>query len=274
MIEKFEQLLEQEMNSLLPSKVTEAMAYSLLGGGKRVRPQLMFHLLKDFDVHSDQALYAAAALECIHTYSLIHDDLPALDNDSMRRFKPTNHIVFGEDIAILAGDGLLTLAFSLLAKAELDYRYFEILSRNAGVRGMILGQEIDIKDDIDSLEDLKECYALKTGALFSSALEMALLLSNQEKRLADAQTLGENLGMIFQIQDDLLEVLSDSNVIGKSTNSDVKRDIATISSFLSIDASQALMDELFQECLNIIDSFNFETEYFKSYIKSLNKRSL
>lgn len=274
MIEKLELLFVQELNSHLPSRVTEAMAYSLLGGGKRVRPQLMFHLLKDFNIEDDRAIYAAAALECIHTYSLIHDDLPALDNDEMRRFKPTNHIVFGEDIAILAGDGLLTLAFSLLAKAKLDYRFFEVLSRNAGTRGMILGQEIDILDNITSLEDLKECYRLKTGALFSAAFEMAVYLANKDDKLQDAQTLGENLGLLFQFQDDLFEVTSDATVIGKSVDSDTARDISTITTYLSVEESKEVVETLFIESQNIIDSFGFETTYLSDYIKSLQNRSL
>lgn len=274
MIDKLELVLTQELNSQLPSKVTEAMAYSLLGGGKRVRPQLMFQLMKDFNIEDDRAVYAAAALECIHTYSLIHDDLPALDNDDMRRFKPTNHIVFGEDIAILAGDGLLTLAFSLLAKAQVDHRFFEILSRNAGTRGMILGQEIDILDDIESLEDLKECYRLKTGALFSSALEMAVLFADREDKLQDAQALAENLGMIFQFQDDLLEVLFDAQTIGKSVDSDSDRDISTVTTYMSVKEAQALVDSLFEESYAILDSFDLKSTHFKSYVQSLMNRSL
>ena len=274
MINQLELLFKQELQSKLPSKITQAMAYSLLGKGKRVRPQFIFKMLEDYGVQSQESLYLAAALESIHTYSLIHDDLPALDNDDLRRFEPTNHIVFGEDIAILAGDGLLTLAFSFLAKARVDYRYFEILSRNAGIAGMILGQEIDILDDITSLEDLIESYRLKTGALFSCAFEFAVLQAKDEKNIAQAQKLGELLGVAFQIQDDLLEVTSSPEVIGKSNDSDKGRDIATITRYLSIEETAQLLNDYFNEIEEIITQFNFKSNALSEYVKTLQNRSL
>lgn len=274
MINDLENLFKQELESQLPSRVVEAMGYSLLSGGKRVRPQLLFKMLQDYGIQDQRALYAAGAIECIHTYSLIHDDLPALDNDDMRRFMPTNHIVFGEDVAILAGDGLLTMAFSLLAKAGLDYRFVETLSRNAGTFGMILGQEIDILDDIETVEDLNECYRLKTGGLFSSALEFGCLLAQDTEKITDAQALGELLGVAFQIQDDLLEVTSDAKTIGKSTDSDEERDIATITSFMNLEEARESLNNHFESIDALIDSFNFETSYLKDYILQLQNRQI
>ena len=274
MIKQLEQVFKQELDAQLPSRVVEAMGYSLLSSGKRVRPQLIYKMLEDYGVHHENTPYVAGALECIHTYSLIHDDLPALDNDDMRRFMPTNHKVFGEDIAILAGDGLLTMAFSLLAKAGVDARFVEILARNAGTQGMILGQEIDILDDIHSIEDLKECYTLKTGGLFSAAFEFATLLADDKDKQKDAQNLGALMGIAFQLQDDLLEVKSDAKTIGKSTESDLDRDIKTITSFLSLEDAENLLDEYFSRMDPILDSFNFKTTHLKDYIDSLRNRSL
>lgn len=274
MIHKLDLLFKQELDAQLPSRVVEAMAYSLLSSGKRVRPQMIFKMLEDYNVDDTKALYLAGALECIHTYSLIHDDLPALDNDDMRRFMPTNHIVFGEDIAILAGDGLLTMAFSLLAKAQVDARFVEILARNSGTFGMIKGQEIDILDDIESLEDLKECYVLKTGGLFSAAFEFATLLSNDKDNLKNAQRLGELVGVAFQFQDDLLEIKSDANTIGKSVASDALRDIKTITSFLSLDEAEKLLVSYFNAIDDVISKFNFKTNHLQNFIHSLQNRNL
>src|SRR5690625_3046867 len=182
---------------------------------------MLLYLVKDLGYELDKkSYYAAMSVEAIHTYSLIHDDLPALDNDDLRRFKPTNHIVYGEDMAILAGDGLLTLGFELLAEANLDARFFEVMARNFGISGMILGQELDILDEISNLDALLNTYSLKTGCLFSSALEMAVLLADKEHLLEEVKEIGQLLGIVFQIQDDLLEVKSSEDMIGKSTTSD------------------------------------------------------
>lgn len=274
MIDRLNELIEKELNELKPSKVVDAMEYSLLSGGKRMRPHLLLSLVSDFGVVSEEAYYAAFALECIHTYSLIHDDLPALDNDDMRRFKPTNHKVYGEDIAILAGDGLLTLAFSLLAKAKLDYRFVEILGRNAGVQGMILGQEYDILNEIKSLEDLETCYKLKTGALFATSFEMAVLLAGHDEHLELAKELGYTLGIAFQFQDDLLEVLGSEKTIGKSTQSDAERNKFTITSYLSIEKSQTYIQSLFNNVDAMIAQMNLDNNNLETLINNMLVRSL
>lgn len=274
MIETLNTLLKNELDERLPSTVVEAMGYSLLSDGKRVRPLLLLNLLKDYGIEDIKGYYAAAAIECIHTYSLVHDDLPALDNDDFRRFKPTNHKVYGEDMAILAGDGLLTMAFSLLAKGQLDYRFTEILSRNAGVKGMILGQEIDIKDDITSLDELRESYELKTGALFSSSLEMASLIAKDDKNQANVSEIAKLLGIAFQFQDDLLEIEKTQEEIGKSSQSDTDRDIKTITSFLSLEDSKTLIDDIFADIDQRIDALNLKDNNLKNYISNLRNRKL
>ncbi|NLW15079.1 MAG: polyprenyl synthetase family protein [Erysipelothrix sp.] len=274
MIEQLELVLKEALESKKPSLVIDAMEYSLLSVGKRVRPHLTFKLLHDYGIEDERAVYAAAAVECIHTYSLIHDDLPALDNDDMRRFKPTNHIVYGEDIAILAGDGLLTLAFELLAKAKLDAKYFEILARNAGTQGMILGQEIDIKDSLHSLEELERCYELKTGALFSASLEFAAHLANDLDNIDTVKKIAVLLGIVFQFQDDLLEVQSDAQTIGKSTDSDAERNISTITSYMTLDEALVYVDDMFEKLDKLIDTLNLKNNTLKEYIKVLTQRKI
>ena len=274
-MKQFESLLETTLNELKPSKVVDAMAYSLLGGGKRVRPNLLFKLYHDFGYEvDDNARYLAGAVESIHTYSLIHDDLPALDNDDLRRFKPTNHIVYGEDIAILAGDGLLTLAFDFIAKTNLDLRYIKVLTQNAGVSGMILGQELDILNAVDSLETLEHAYYLKTGCLFASALEMATLLANKEDKIEDVRKVARDLGIAFQIQDDLLEVTKDTSEIGKSNTSDLNRDSATITSYLALDAAQDHLNKLFEGIFQTLDLLNLKDDTLKTYISEMMDRSI
>ncbi len=271
----FEAFLENKLASLPTSKVKDAMTYSLLGGGKRVRVDLLLRLYQDFGFEVNETAYSlAAALESIHTYSLIHDDLPALDNDDLRRFKPTNHKVYGEDFAILAGDGLLTFAFQLLSATDLDMRYVRILSQNAGASGMILGQEIDILDAIETLEDLEHCYRLKTGCLFSAALEMATLLAGHEDKLPIVQKIAASLGVAFQVQDDLLEVTKDTLEIGKSNSSDADRDIKTILSFMSIENARIYLDGTFESVYALLDTLPLKGDSLIQLIQTMRVRSL
>ena len=274
MIKEFDIFLETEFNLLGNSKVVEAMRYSLFAGGKRLRPLMLLSLLKDYGIEVTEGYYAAAALECIHTYSLIHDDLPALDNDDMRRFKPTNHIVYGEDIAILAGDGLLTLAFYFLAKGNYRNEVVQVLSKHAGVEGMILGQEYDILDNIHSLKDLEQCYSLKTGALFAAATQMATLIANRDESLDIAQELGYKIGIAFQHQDDLLESLSSSDKIGKSSSSDLERSKATITRFMEVDSAVTYVETIFKSIEDIISNLQFANTTFIDLLTTISKRSI
>lgn len=264
--------LEQSVDSLEDSKVKEALKYSLLSGGKRLRPVMLLSLLEDLGVNMSIGMDAACALECIHAYSLVHDDLPALDNDDLRRGKPTNHKVYGEDFAILAGDALLTFAFQLVSDCDNAKECVGILAKQAGSNGMILGQELDILDDIHTLEELLKCYELKTGCLFNASLEMAVVLAQRNDLRPFAYKLGRNLGIAFQIQDDLLEVTQSSEIIGKSVQSDLIRNKKTILSFMSLDKAQLYLDDLFKTIFDLMHDNHLSNQSLYELVKTIDKR--
>lgn len=260
---KFENYLNEKIDLLTPSVTREAMRYSLLAGGKRLRPQMVFSVIEGYHLNKEIGYDYAAALEMIHTYSLIHDDLPAMDNDDLRRGKPTCHKQFDEATAILAGDGLLTYAFEVLAKADLPYNALavQILARCAGSSGMVLGQTLDMHEDnrVD-YKVLEDIYKYKTGCLFSAALMLGALASNKvdDKTLSTWDSIGNKIGIAFQIQDDLLDVRMDSAALGKS-NSDIRNEKVTAVSLLGEEQAEKLMDELYAECdkmLSNIEDFD------------------
>jgi len=238
-----------------PEVLNRAMRYSVFNGGKRLRGVLVLEAGRLGNKTSAKVLEAlAAVIEMIHAYSLVHDDLPAMDDDDMRRGKPSNHMEFGEDIAILAGDGLLTRAFEVLGHlTELgagDQAVVEItrrVARRSGGEGLIGGQVDDLKvNDSDADEEtLRNIHARKTGALITLALEIGSLASGvSEKRFTDLQTLGKQLGLSFQIKDDLLEVTGDADTLGKDPNSDDEAGKITYPSLLGADGAQESLDEM------------------------------
>ncbi|KAF0226547.1 MAG: Geranylgeranyl pyrophosphate [Erysipelotrichaceae bacterium] len=247
-LERFEETLDSLTKDLPLSKVKAALRYALLGAGKRIRPQLIFSLLST--VNEDD-LKIAAALEMIHTYSLIHDDLPAMDNDDLRRGKPTVHKAFDEAIAILAGDTLLNLAYETVLDTKLDEHKkllcLRILTRNAGIYGMILGQDQDMYPENTLDTTIKTMYLNKTGKLLGCALALGCVLSNRFELIKSFQEIGENLGVMFQIQDDLLEVNGDLNQIGKSKDSDLKNDKKTYVVVAGIDEAKSQLEHLSTE---------------------------
>ena len=260
---KFENYLNAKIDLLTPSVTREAMRYSLLAGGKRLRPQMVFSVIEGYHLNKEIGYDYAAALEMIHTYSLIHDDLPAMDNDDLRRGKPTCHKQFDEATAILAGDGLLTYAFEVLAKADLPHNALavQILAKCAGSSGMVLGQTLDMHEDsrVD-YKALEEIYKYKTGCLFSAALMLGALASNKvdDKTLSTWDSIGTKIGIAFQIQDDLLDVRMDSAALGKS-NSDIRNEKVTAVSLLGEEQAEKLMNELYAECdkmLSNIEDFD------------------
>ena len=260
---KFENYLNAKIDLLTPSVTREAMRYSLLAGGKRLRPQMVFSVIEGYHLNNEIGYDYAAALEMIHTYSLIHDDLPAMDNDDLRRGKPTCHKQFDEATAILAGDGLLTYAFEVLAKADLPHNALavQILAKCAGSSGMVLGQTLDMHEDsrVD-YKALEDIYKYKTGCLFSAALMLGALASNKvdDKTLSTWDSIGTKIGIAFQIQDDLLDVRMDSAALGKS-NSDVRNEKVTAVSLLGEEQAEKLMNELYAECdkmLSNIEDFD------------------
>jgi geranylgeranyl pyrophosphate synthase len=235
-----------------PSKVLESVLYTLNAPSKLIRYQLVHTLCDDLGLCDTHANLFGLALECVHAYSLIHDDLPSMDDDTMRRNQPTNHLVYGEATALLAGDALLTKAFDLIAhsgyKDHVKVELIKLLASKSGMSGMILGQQLDMEFESReiSMDDYVKMSALKTGQLFAAALMGAAIISDDESRLSHYQVLGENFGVAFQIQDDLLEVTSDAQTIGKSL-SDANNNKKTCVNLIGYDASLAYLNDLFED---------------------------
>jgi geranylgeranyl diphosphate synthase type II len=229
----------------IPGRLQEAMAYSLLAGGKRLRPILVLLSCEACGGSTEAALPAACAIEMVHTYSLIHDDLPAMDNDDLRRGRPTNHVVFGEALAILAGDGLLTLAFEVMARdispAETAAACCADLARAAGMVGMVGGQVADLEAEgrtVASLDELEAIHRRKTGALLASSLTLgARIAGAKNDDLHRLASYGRCLGLAFQITDDLLDVCGTSLNMGKTVQKDAARGKLTYPSLLGEEAS-------------------------------------
>lgn len=217
-------------NQALNTALAQSMNYSLMAGGKRLRPILIMAAADALGVDGEKFLRVATSIEFIHTYSLIHDDLPAMDNDDYRRGKLTNHKVFGEDLAILAGDALLTMAFEIIATDEnvddkTKVKLITELSIASGAEGMVGGQVIDMQSENKAIDmaTLKKMHAAKTGALFCAAIRMgAILAGANDKQLADLTEYARQFGLAFQITDDILDVTGDAATIGKPVGSDEK----------------------------------------------------
>lgn len=239
----------------IPASLRESMEYSLLAGGKRLRPLLVIAAAEAVGGQREAALPIAQAVEMIHTYSLIHDDLPAMDNDDFRRGKPTNHKVFGEAMAILAGDGLLTHAFHQIVQASRLYNVpaeavldiIEELSIYAGPSGMVGGQVADMQGEqgITNLEALQYIHQHKTGDLIVFSLKAGGRVSGaSEAQLAALAKFGECIGLAFQIRDDILDLVGDEGKLGKKVQSDVKQEKVTYPYFIGLEASQAELERL------------------------------
>lgn len=251
----------------------DPMSYSLLMGGKRIRPFIVIESYKLFakELNIKAPLPFACALEMIHTYSLIHDDLPCMDNDNMRRGKPTNHIVYGEAEALLAGDTLLTYAFEVLASnkcvSDKSIRLATLaLSKCAGFSGMAGGQMIDLKscDNITSFEELCRMHSLKTGALIRCAMLLGYYAAVDEPKqevISDIESFATKIGIAFQVRDDILDVISDESTLGKPTGSDEKNNKKTSISFMSVDEAQKIVDKLTSEAISIIEKYYGDCEF-------------
>lgn len=255
------------------SLIEEAMKYSLESGGKRVRPMLVLEFCRICGGDVNKALPFAAAVEFIHTYSLIHDDLPCMDNDDMRRGKPASHIKFGEANALLAGDALLTHAFSALASAELGSKQIvdavRELSAYAGVNGMIGGQIIDLDGENKNLglEDLFLMDKLKTSALITSACVLGCIAADNYDNIPYAVKFAENLGIAFQIVDDILDYLEGE------TNSDIVSGKSTYVSLLGLDEARKKAEEYTDAALDALKSVNGDTSVLYDFALKLLKRN-
>jgi geranylgeranyl diphosphate synthase type II len=249
----------------------ESMRYSLFAGGKRIRPVLCLAVSEALHVDPTPYLQLACSLECIHTYSLIHDDLPAMDNDDLRRGKPTNHKVFGEAAAILAGDSLLTFAFELLAasgpagslsSAE-RLRIIALIARAIGPLGMVGGQSLDIDSEGKPItfETLQYLHSCKTGALITAAVQTGAVIGQaDERQFAALTTYGRQIGLAFQIVDDLLNVEGTAEQLGKAVGSDARHDKATYPSFFGVEKTREMAKAAVAGALEALTDFDDQAE--------------
>lgn len=259
-----------------PTQIAEGMKYSVLNGGKRIRPILLLMILDLFDKDEKLGVPSAAALEMIHSYSLVHDDLPALDNDDYRRGKLTTHKKFGEAEGILIGDALLTHAFYILTEKNLNLlspeKIVEIVrlaSSYAGINGMIGGQMIDIESEnkkID-METLKYIHKNKTGKLLRLPIEIGCVISETSKDIREKlEKFADLIGLAFQIKDDILDIEGDFETLGKPIGSDAELNKSTYPSLIGLDESKKLLQEIVDEAKNIIKE-NFSEEKGKMLIE-------
>jgi geranylgeranyl diphosphate synthase type II len=267
--------------SAYPESIHRAARYSLMAGGKRLRPALVIAAAEAVGGHEEDALPGAAAVEMIHTYSLIHDDLPAMDNDDLRRGRPTSHVVFGEALAILAGDALLTHAFHVLAASPGDLpparrlRAMAVLSRAAGLGGLIGGQAVDLQSEgkVVDAETLEFIHRHKTGALMRASAEVgAILGGGSEEAVARLARFGEELGLAFQIVDDILDVEGDSAALGKTAGKDQKAGKATYPAVHGIEAARRRAGELAEGAIALLTPFAARAEPLRRLARRVVER--
>jgi geranylgeranyl diphosphate synthase type II len=282
-------LIDKTLNDLLPKEqgynetIFEAMRYSLFAGGKRLRPILLMAAAEAIGSKGTNYLHIACGMEMIHTYSLIHDDLPAMDNDDYRRGKLTNHKVYGEATAILAGDALLTMAFRILAgiannkgiDARLVLQIIDEIADAAGVNGMIGGQVVDIESENKSIDSdtLVYIHTHKTGALYCASLRCgAILAGASDKQISALTRYAEYLGLAFQITDDILDVEGDSEKLGKETGSDEKKQKATYPAMFGLDRSKSMAREAVDKAIEQLCIFNEEADLLRDIAEYLLER--
>lgn len=258
--------------------VVRAMKYSLSNGGKRLRPVLTLEFCKMCGGDVESAMNYACAVEYVHTYSLIHDDLPCMDDDDMRRGNPSCHKMYGEAMALLAGDGLLTHAFEICASADLDAQKNSdavcLLSQNAGVGGMLGGQVIDLKYEAGdpTISDILSVHKLKTGALISAACLLGCIAAGaSNEQLSAASKYAYLIGTAFQIKDDLLDVQGDEAVLGKPVGSDAENDKTTYVTLVGAQKAQKDVEKLTAKAIEILDEFE-DNEFMKALSEYLINR--
>lgn len=274
-------LKELGAETALVPRLAESMEYSLMAGGKRLRPILMMAAADAVGARGTDFVQAACGIEMIHTYSLIHDDLPAMDNDDYRRGKPTNHKVFGEALAILAGDALLTQAFEVILRqqgvpAQVLLEVLREMSIAAGPNGMVGGQVIDMLSEGKriSMEELRKMHMGKTGALFRAAIRSGAILGGaSEAQLAALTTYADCFGLAFQITDDILDVVGDEAVIGKPVGSDERNEKSTYVTLTSLDEAKKLAADTVQQALEALEIFGDEAKFLRDLVKMLLERN-
>ncbi len=259
--------------------VSQAMRYSVENGGKRIRPALLLEFCRVCGGDYKKAVPFACALEMIHTYSLIHDDLPCMDNDDFRRGKPSCHIAFGEEYALLAGDALLTLAFETAMKsnlsAEITVKAAKELAKAAGVMGMVGGQVLDLQNEGKKvgIPDLQKTDELKTGELIRAACVLGCVCAGaDDKKIAAAEKYAHDIGIAFQIVDDILDVTSDEETLGKPIGSDEENQKSTYVSLLGIEKSRKTAEELTLNAQKALDAFDGDVSSLKDFAEKLKNR--
>lgn len=281
---------EEVIKSFLPKEeglqktICEAMNYSVLGGGKRLRPVMMLATYELFGGKEEVIYPFMAAMEMIHTYSLVHDDLPAMDNDDLRRGRATTHKKYNEGLAILAGDGLLNYAFETALKA-FNYdssvntiaKALQILAKKAGIYGMIGGQTVDIEaeagNQVLNEESLLFIHKNKTAALIESSMMIGAILAGAKQEDIDTvEKIANNIGIAFQIQDDILDVEGDEAVLGKPIGSDAKNDKLTYVSLKGLDTSKQEVKKLSEEAISLLNSYEKDNHFLSELTRYLVDR--
>ncbi len=285
-VRKIEEILQEYLPRQrgYQSIIMEAMSYSLLAGGKRLRPMLMMEAFRLYNGSSKALRPFMAAIEMIHTYSLVHDDLPAMDNDDYRRGRKTTHVVYGEDMGILAGDALLNYAFETAFKAFvtdpenslLTGRALTVLGEKAGIYGMIGGQVIDVRETGHSVSKdmLDTIYKLKTSALIEASMMIGAILGGvSEEEVKKVEKIAEYVGKAFQIQDDILDVESTAEVLGKPIRSDEKNDKTTYVTLLGLEGAKKEVEKLSDEAIRLLHKLSGENEYLERLLLWLVHRN-
>ncbi len=280
--------VEEKVYNFLPKEegkqkiILEAMNYSVKAGGKRLRPLLMLETAKLFCEKIESIFPFMAAIEMIHTYSLVHDDLPAMDNDEYRRGKKTTHAKYGEDLGILAGDGLLNLAYEVMSDAIIEAddsakaaKAFQIIAKKAGVFGMVGGQTVDIISEgkeID-LDTIMYIHNLKTAALIEASMMAGAVLGGADnEEIGIVEKIAKNIGIAFQIQDDILDITSTTEVLGKPVMSDEKNHKITYVSICGLDKSKENVAKYSEEAMNLLDGLHRENLFLEQLIIKLINR--
>ena len=281
--------IEEILSTYLPPKkgfqknVMDAMEYSVTGGGKRIRPMLMKETFSLFGGEGNIIEPFMAAQEMIHSYSLVHDDLPAMDNDEYRRGKKTTHVAYGEALGILTGDALLNFAFETAVKAfemapEKSIsigKALKILADKAGIYGMIGGQVVDVQSCGENLSEdmLNFIYTLKTGALIESSMMIgAVLAGAEEEQVKTVEKIARDIGIAFQIKDDILDITSTTEELGKPVYSDEKNNKTTYVTLHGLEEAERKVEELSEEAICLLDGLNHENEFLKELILALIHR--
>ena len=285
---KIKKYVEEKVYNFLPKEegkqkiILEAMNYSVKAGGKRLRPLLMLETAKLFCEKIESIFPFMAAIEMIHTYSLVHDDLPAMDNDEYRRGKKTTHAKYGEDLGILAGDGLLNLAYEVMSDAIIEEddstkaaKAFQIIAKKAGVFGMVGGQTVDIISEgkeID-LDTIMYIHNLKTAALIEASMMAGAVLGGADnEEIGIVEKIAKNIGIAFQIQDDILDVTGSQEVLGKPVGSDEKNGKITYVTLYGLEKSAETVASLSKEAIQILTSFPERNLFLEQLVEQLINR--